>query len=320
MNDIICGIYMIKNKVNNKIYIGQSFNIKERWAKGHIKPLEMNNHINIHLQRSWNKYGKENFEFIIIEECIISELNKKEIFWIEFYDSFKNGYNRTLGGEGSRGLKFSEESKKLLSKNSYFNILKYWKGKHLSKETKQKLSISIKLTLKNMPEEKKQQMILNRKMNRKPFIMTDENKEKLRLANVGKIMSDETKEKISKAQKKLSNEQEIEIIDLLNQGIEGREIAKKYNICPASITNVKKKNIDKILPQYRHKTHGNRTYHLHSEETKIKLSESKCKLNNLQEREIIKLVNENIMLYKDIAKLYNISASVISRIKKKYIR
>lgn len=59
---------------------------------------------NYHLYRSMRKYGIDNFEFSILEECAISELNEREKFWIQYYDSFFNGYNTTLGGNASRHI------------------------------------------------------------------------------------------------------------------------------------------------------------------------------------------------------------------------
>ena len=44
------------------------------------------------------KYGIENFTFSVIEECSQEQLNEREIYWIEYYDTYKNGYNSTLGG------------------------------------------------------------------------------------------------------------------------------------------------------------------------------------------------------------------------------
>ena len=70
------GIYKIKNKVNGKVYIGQSIRIEKRWID-HKKTLRSNSHRNIYLQNAWNKYGEENFIHEIIEECDISELNDK---------------------------------------------------------------------------------------------------------------------------------------------------------------------------------------------------------------------------------------------------
>ncbi len=112
MNNV-CGIYKIKNIINNKIYIGQSCSIKNRWNI-HINNLLNNKHINYHLQQSWNKYGKDCFEFSIIEECKEERLNEREIYWIDHYKSYDSnfGYNMTYGGEGGKP---TEETRKKIS-------------------------------------------------------------------------------------------------------------------------------------------------------------------------------------------------------------
>lgn len=106
----ICGIYKITNKVNNKCYIGQSKNILKRW-KTEYKWY----HINNHLQSAFKKYGLENFDFEIIEECEPNLLNEREQFWINVYNSFDRnfGYNKTLGGAGTPGRSYimTEETK-----------------------------------------------------------------------------------------------------------------------------------------------------------------------------------------------------------------
>jgi group I intron endonuclease len=61
-----CGIYIIQNLVNGKVYIGSSSNIRRRFSQ-HKSTLRHNTHKNRHLQNAWNKYGEENFEFIVIE-------------------------------------------------------------------------------------------------------------------------------------------------------------------------------------------------------------------------------------------------------------
>jgi hypothetical protein len=61
----ISGIYKIVNKINGKYYIGSSINIHRRWRE-HKCGLLNNKHPNLHLQKSWNKYGCNNFDFIII--------------------------------------------------------------------------------------------------------------------------------------------------------------------------------------------------------------------------------------------------------------
>lgn len=64
----VCGVYKITNIRNNKIYIGSSNNIHQRW-KNHIRELETNKHNNIYLQNDWNVYKKDNFKFEVIKEC-----------------------------------------------------------------------------------------------------------------------------------------------------------------------------------------------------------------------------------------------------------
>jgi group I intron endonuclease len=73
------GIYKIKNLVNDKCYYGSSKNIEKRW-RTHKNHLKNGKHHNIHLQRSWDKYGEDNFVFEVVEECdenILLELEQK---------------------------------------------------------------------------------------------------------------------------------------------------------------------------------------------------------------------------------------------------
>ena len=95
------GIYKIENKVNGKVYVGQSVDITSRW-KSHRSELKRGIHYNDHLQRAWNKYGENNFTFTVIEECKKDDLNDKEIYWIDYFKSceYENGYNSSIGGAG----------------------------------------------------------------------------------------------------------------------------------------------------------------------------------------------------------------------------
>lgn len=97
----ICGIYTITNKVNGKIYVGQSVDILKRFNT-HKKNLRNNSHINRYLQASVNKYGIESFEFSIYERCIRELLNEHETLIIRKLNTMiPNGYNLTSGGEGN---------------------------------------------------------------------------------------------------------------------------------------------------------------------------------------------------------------------------
>jgi len=91
------GIYKITNMINNKCYIGQSVNIKQRW-KNHKTVNPKDHEYNYPLYQAFRKYGINNFNFEVIEECSIDELNNKEEYWIKYYNSYNNGYNQTLGG------------------------------------------------------------------------------------------------------------------------------------------------------------------------------------------------------------------------------
>lgn len=92
-------IYKITNRVNNKVYIGQThFTIEHRY-KQHIKNFNIE-HRQQPLYKAFAKYGIENFSVEKVEEVECEKLNEREMYWIAYYDSFKNGYNATLGGNG----------------------------------------------------------------------------------------------------------------------------------------------------------------------------------------------------------------------------
>lgn len=96
------GIYKITNKINNHSYIGQSVNIEKRWiAHKNVWKNQSEHTYQYPLYRAIRKYGLENFDFSILEECNFSELDDREKYWIKFYDTVKNGYNQTIGGLGS---------------------------------------------------------------------------------------------------------------------------------------------------------------------------------------------------------------------------
>ena len=93
-------IYKIKNNINDKIYIGKTMkNINKRF-KEHCRDSKREDIENIPLYKAMNKYGIENFSVELIEECEDDILSQREIYWIEYYGSFKYGYNATLGGDG----------------------------------------------------------------------------------------------------------------------------------------------------------------------------------------------------------------------------
>ena len=111
-------IYKIENIINNKVYIGQTTQKRgfkdrycregqgvERVYKSYLYNKEHNRSYNIHLFRAIEKYG---FDAFIVDEVYdvalsLKELNDKEKLYIEQFNSFYNGYNYTLGGDGMFG-------------------------------------------------------------------------------------------------------------------------------------------------------------------------------------------------------------------------
>lgn len=158
------GIYKITNKTNNKSYIGKSNNIKRRF----IEHRNLNHKTNDNLKRAFKKYGIENFEFEILEECPIDKLNEKEIYYIA---TLKPEYNCTDGGDGAT-------------------------GHHLSEELKEKLRQKGKEQWAKLSDEQKRKIIKNNLSGPKnKYVTSEETKEKLRRANLGKKQSKETIEK-----------------------------------------------------------------------------------------------------------------------------
>ena len=96
------GIYKITNLINGKIYIGQSINIQQRWKAHRARPFyKEGEQYQTPLYRAIRKYGLQNFSFEVIEECFENQLNEKEQYYIEYYDTTNQdkGYNLTKGGQ-----------------------------------------------------------------------------------------------------------------------------------------------------------------------------------------------------------------------------
>ena len=91
-------IYKIINNVNQKIYIGKTIRTIEERFKEHCKDYKKRDLEKRPLYSAMKKYGIENFSIELVEETDNPE--EREKYWIEYYSSFKNGYNATIGGDG----------------------------------------------------------------------------------------------------------------------------------------------------------------------------------------------------------------------------
>ena len=115
-------VYIIKNKVNNKVYIGQTkLSVEERW-KYHKRASRDKNKIQYKFYKAINEIGIDNFYYEILENNILEEkLEEKEVYYISLYNSFKNGYNSTPGGKGGMIITSKLDEKNIINE--------YLKGK-----------------------------------------------------------------------------------------------------------------------------------------------------------------------------------------------
>jgi len=226
------GIYLIKNMVNGKGYVGSTTDFGDR-EKTHFTKLKCNQHHNCYLQSSYNKhgkynqYGKNNFEFYILAYCSPENLLDKEDFYINYLKTMdrKFGYNLVLAkrhifsqetkdkiSKALMGRKVSKESMEKRKKNyiEYGHPMEGHKhtleskiknreshlGKKASEETKLKMSISQKGKHNNPVSEETKLKISKTLKGRK---MPENTRIKIAGANIGRKMSEYTRTQLLKS-------------------------------------------------------------------------------------------------------------------------
>jgi group I intron endonuclease len=150
------GIYIIENLISHRVYIGSALDFRKR-CNLHISLLSNSVHSNTYLQHAWNKYGKTNFSFWILEEVVArGRLIQREQYYFDMFQNFEFGmYNICQVAGRPTGIKLSKEARiKLgLKKKGNKNLLGYkhteeakkkigekHKGKIVSLESRQKMS------------------------------------------------------------------------------------------------------------------------------------------------------------------------------------
>lgn len=257
MNNKIYGIiYTIRNKINNKLYIGQT-SAEEGFEGRYRSGKWWANTSNQHLKNSAIKYGIENFEVDEVFDVAYSqeELNKLEYMYIKIYNTINNkyGYNKRDGGDNG---KLTQETRNKMKENRANiqgeNNPMY--GKHHTKETKNKISEKVKgenHPQYGIPHTKEWKLYMSKLKSGKGHHMfgkhhSDEAKAKIREHttgeknhNYGKHLSEEVKSKLSEYQKGDKNNRARKVICLSN--IEEifttiLEASEKYNISKSSIS------------------------------------------------------------------------------------
>lgn len=172
-----CGIYCIRNLINNKVYIGKSKNIYKRILQ-HIYDLKKNRNVeNPHLLNSWNKYGKENFEYFVIEFLEEDEklLSERELYWMKIYNSLNKELGYNLRSDSLSKMIIHEETSKKISKR-----LKLEWSNGLRRKHSKKLSDNWKL---NPERNKIQSEIMSKNLTKYKYLLYDLNNNFLKECN-----------------------------------------------------------------------------------------------------------------------------------------
>lgn len=131
---------MIRNKTNNKTYIGSSNNVARRWSH-HRSSLKHGTHVNVYLQRSYNKHGKAAFKYVVLKEVEPGKMLEEEKRFLNLLDTMApSGYNISNDPAALfAGRKHTKHARKNQSvKNS--GQRNYWYGKKLEEEHNRKIS------------------------------------------------------------------------------------------------------------------------------------------------------------------------------------
>jgi len=209
---MIC-VYQIRNTKTGKVYVGGTVNKRNRWGK-HRHDLRHGVSKNKNLQRDWDNFGEESFEFEVLEETSEELLREKEQYWIDELNSVEpTGYNHHKSSFSGKGYKWRKESRERASGSH--------KGKTLSEEHKAKIM---------------ETKIKNKTLN--PML--------------GKTHSDEAKKKMSEAKRgkpvgigeansnaKMTEQQVKGIIaDLITGQLSPKEISDKYGVSHKKVSSV----------------------------------------------------------------------------------
>lgn len=126
-------IYIIRNTINNKVYIGQTrTSVEQRW-KEHLRHAQYGKQI---INRAMKKYGVDKFYIEMLETCDLEDLDYKEMYYIELYNSTdkSKGYNASIGGNTPRF------KRKILSISDLINL--YINKKFTLEEIAKKFEVS----------------------------------------------------------------------------------------------------------------------------------------------------------------------------------
>lgn len=225
---MLSGIYEIRNKIDNKVYVGSSKDIKVRLL-AHKNMLKRNKHANIHLQNAWNKFGKNNFDFNMLCYYDVANLIQMEQRFIDINNSCDQKYGYNIVPFADR-RELSEETKRKIGDKH--------RGKIMSIESRRLMSLSRK-GKKHTPES-----IKKMKDAAEGRMASNETRKKISITSKGRKHSLETRQKISKRLKGRK------ITEMTRSKIRGFKNSNFKFISEDIVQNILKLN-NKNIPEYR---------------------------------------------------------------------
>lgn len=205
------GIYRILHASTDKSYIGQSVDIRSRW-KTHRGDLNRGTHRNRHLQRAWDKYGPEAFEFEIMEFVPYrANLDAFENHYIRLYNACEDGYNLAEEARGPKSVSEETRRKKheasMGEKNPFYGkrhtpeTLTKLRGREFTEEHRKKMSAAARSRVVS-PEAKARMSEAQtaRRCNEAKTPVSDDTRQKLSKSSLGRRPSEETRRRMSVSQ------------------------------------------------------------------------------------------------------------------------
>lgn len=292
-------IYKVTNLINGKTYIGLTTKSLEQRKSEHIyKAFNQNGNPVIH--RALRKYGENSFTWEVIDTAETQEeLSEKEIYWIKFHESFgANGYNLTHGGEGSLGYKHTPESRAKMSISQ--------KGRTHSDETKRKMGLTRKGSKHPLATITESDVLEIKEMIKDGMRLIDiSNELNINKGIIGRIKIGETWRDVGDDvsgvdMRKLTEEEANEIKNLLREGeLSHRSIAREYGVSNTYISMISRglmwKNDSDDLSKF--------------------IANGRETLNEEKVIEIKILLKENELTQREIAEMYGVQQTAISKIK-----
>lgn len=241
------GIYKITNNVTGKFYIGSSKHVEQRFDE-HKRALTRKSHDNPILQNAWNFYGKEKFEFSVLEECSPEKCFEREQYYLDTLQPYKSiGYNigkTAKGGDNFVNHPNKEEIRektRLLSTGENNPMF----GKNHTEESIEKLKnkakgrFSLEWFIERNDKEigtqkyqERRQMLAARKINYK----YDNG-----LKGKSRVVESTRGNSVSRGRNALKGRKEEFLVDISNQEMSSKQIADKYGISVAAVKYHRKK-------------------------------------------------------------------------------